>query len=590
MSKGNLGSHQVEVEAQDIIVRLLLGLVGKRRLQQLFLTWELGKVGRMGVLRSSDSAVTQARGVVAAWTESEVIGDLFVELLRRYPQRGGVIREARTLWLDAVHVEAVQVHSPHVPSGSVQDRIGEGTGTADGRQGCRRNHRTVDAKTAFPPNTYVGPIHFEDFSGKQFERLVFAYLCRKEPETKWTWYGQTGADGGRDIWGERPGGAAVCYACANWRGLTLTKVKEDLEKLAKLGGKKPNEVVVVAGGEVPAGLRDRALVEAKKLGLHLSGIWSGAEFEEYLRRDAESLLRRFMGGEVFPDAAGAIRDEANLGRRPVVPDACQPATSDVAQVPETESVGETMSGTETWDIFVAYAGPDRTQAQGLVSELRGKCRVRWDGDHTAGTPFDEIRKDIEQSRVVVFLSSSASERAWYQQDEIARVISLVRQHSDRHHIVPVLLEDGVSPPYGLAHLIPIRAWHERGTAGIAGRLLSVLGSVTGSAAGTAPGPVVRPPGFLDALPFDFARPDSQSLLALFVGAYGNLDEARALAEDAGIDCAGIHWQRSMRFVWRDIVRVARDADRLWRLIGLFRIDESKKAYAQRLTSLVGERE
>jgi hypothetical protein len=51
-------------------------------------------------------------------------------------------------------------------------------------------------------------------------------------------------------------------------------------------------------------------------------IWSGAEFEEFLRRDAESLLKRFIEGEIFPDAApdllnfaqadGAMTDEDAL--------------------------------------------------------------------------------------------------------------------------------------------------------------------------------------------------------------------------------------------------------------------------------------
>ena len=30
------------------------------------------------------------------------------------------------------------------------------------------------------PATRVQPIHFEDFDGAQFERLVFAYLARKD--------------------------------------------------------------------------------------------------------------------------------------------------------------------------------------------------------------------------------------------------------------------------------------------------------------------------------------------------------------------------------------------------------------------------
>lgn len=49
------------------------------------------------------------------------------------------------------------------------------------------------------PATYVQPVHFEDFDGVQFERLVFAYHARTESWKSLEWYGQTGSDLGRDI-------------------------------------------------------------------------------------------------------------------------------------------------------------------------------------------------------------------------------------------------------------------------------------------------------------------------------------------------------------------------------------------------------
>jgi hypothetical protein len=51
------------------------------------------------------------------------------------------------------------------------------------------------------PAAYVLPIHFEDFDGSQFERLVFAYHARTEKWKSLEWYGQAGSDLGRDIWG-----------------------------------------------------------------------------------------------------------------------------------------------------------------------------------------------------------------------------------------------------------------------------------------------------------------------------------------------------------------------------------------------------
>ena len=40
----------------------------------------------------------------------------------------------------------------------------------------------------------VNPVHFEDFSGEQFERLVFAYHLRTESWRELEWYGQVGSD------------------------------------------------------------------------------------------------------------------------------------------------------------------------------------------------------------------------------------------------------------------------------------------------------------------------------------------------------------------------------------------------------------
>src|SRR5262249_39591859 len=53
--------------------------------------------------------------------------------------------------------------------------------------------------------------------------------------------------------------------------------------------------------------RDKIKEHAQKRGILRCEIWSGHEFEERLRRDAESLLRRFIGGETFPDDPEELR-------------------------------------------------------------------------------------------------------------------------------------------------------------------------------------------------------------------------------------------------------------------------------------------
>jgi uncharacterized protein affecting Mg2+/Co2+ transport len=45
----------------------------------------------------------------------------------------------------------------------------------------------------------VQPIHFEDQSGQDFERLAFAYILREEEWDTIDWYGQLGSERERDI-------------------------------------------------------------------------------------------------------------------------------------------------------------------------------------------------------------------------------------------------------------------------------------------------------------------------------------------------------------------------------------------------------
>ncbi len=58
--------------------------------------------------------------------------------------------------------------------------------------------------------TTVAPVHFEDYDGADFERLVFAYLLRAYTWKSIDWYGQVGSDLGRDILGEWDDGQIVC--------------------------------------------------------------------------------------------------------------------------------------------------------------------------------------------------------------------------------------------------------------------------------------------------------------------------------------------------------------------------------------------
>ena len=64
----------------------------------------------------------------------------------------------------------------------------------------------------------VSKIHFEDFGGFGFERLVFAYMARLKNWSSLEWRRQTGKDKVRDIWGIHKG-ETYCYQCANYKSL-----------------------------------------------------------------------------------------------------------------------------------------------------------------------------------------------------------------------------------------------------------------------------------------------------------------------------------------------------------------------------------
>jgi hypothetical protein len=158
--------------------------------------------------------------------------------------------------------------------------------------------------------SFVQPIHFEDFSGLQFERLVFAYHARTENWLSLEWYGQSGNDLGRDIWGVRDSdisaNESVCIQCVNRKTFTFAKVKKDIGKILGADTGAPDVFRVVAASNVSAEMREKIKKYVKSLGVPECDVWSGSEFEEFLRHRTESLLKRFVEGEVFPDASADL--------------------------------------------------------------------------------------------------------------------------------------------------------------------------------------------------------------------------------------------------------------------------------------------
>jgi hypothetical protein len=161
------------------------------------------------------------------------------------------------------------------------------------------------------PAVAVLPVHFEDYGGKEFERLVFAYHIRAYRWRSIEWYGQTGSDMGRDIWGVMLNDArrdmSVCIQCANRQTFVATKAIRDLGKVLKSKNGKPDIFRFVCASSVSAAARDKVKAYARSEGVYDCDIWSGQEFEELLRSCCESLLERFVDGVAFPDSAADLK-------------------------------------------------------------------------------------------------------------------------------------------------------------------------------------------------------------------------------------------------------------------------------------------
>jgi len=115
-----------------------------------------------------------------------------------------------------------------------------------------------------------------------------------------------------------------------------------------------------------------------------------------------------------------------------------------------------------YDFFIAYATPDRRQAERLTWYLQDdSCEVFLDEQvvRLGALWQPKVREALEASRVIVVLVSTHADDAFYQQEEIVRAIQLARDKSRAHTVIPVILEKlpqgAVSMPYGLSSL---QAW------------------------------------------------------------------------------------------------------------------------------------
>jgi hypothetical protein len=98
--------------------------------------------------------------------------------------------------------------------------------------------------------------------------------------------------------------------------LTFAKARCDLAKVLSAGKGLPNRFRIVGRATVSAMMRDRIKEHVQSMGVMHCDIWSGKEFEESLRHGAESLLKRFVEGEVFPDTGPELTKLARTEETP----------------------------------------------------------------------------------------------------------------------------------------------------------------------------------------------------------------------------------------------------------------------------------
>jgi predicted Rossmann-fold nucleotide-binding protein len=133
-----------------------------------------------------------------------------------------------------------------------------------------------------------------------------------------------------------------------------------------------------------------------------------------------------------------------------------------------------------YDFFIAYATPDRRQAQELCWFLQEGCEVFLDVQNLGPGALwgPALREALEASRSIVVVVSTHADDAFYQQEEIVRAIQLARDKTRVHTVIPVILEQvpqgAVNMPYGLSGLQARDATRPGGLERVAAELVAWL--------------------------------------------------------------------------------------------------------------------
>ena len=128
---------------------------------------------------------------------------------------------------------------------------------------------------------------------------------------------------------------------------------------------------------------------------------------------------------------------------PIVPGKSTAAPVEKGVTGFSQTLNSPNRSVSCYDFFIAYATPDRQQAQDLCWFLQDNSRkVFLDvQDLSPGALWQPaLREALEASRAIVVLVSTHADDAFYQQEEIVRAIQLTRDKPRAHTVIPVILE------------------------------------------------------------------------------------------------------------------------------------------------------
>jgi tetratricopeptide (TPR) repeat protein len=231
-------------------------------------------------------------------------------------------------------------------------------------------------------------------------------------------------------------------------------------------------------------------------------------------------------------------------------------------------------GNASWDVFLAYASPDRARARELYDALVALgLNVCFDqAVLQGGDDWDALLPQyLEASRVVVALISNATVRAHHQRSELIEALDMVR--GERGRLIPVRLVAGARLPYGTQQLHALELYTPDAVARVAGQIADTLPPVPRTTIFSDRVP--RPPRYFtgrDALlaKLRSTQPGSATVLTAIhgLGGVGKTSLAAAYVDARRGDFDVIWWVRS-----EDPSLLVADLAGLARHLGLPKLDD-----------------